>query len=216
MWSDAAARRIHWMGDDLGAGFFDLGRDQAITEEYRRGTLTGQCLTCTVGDYVVVQVAGQAPHLTVRCPRQSLRATRREPLLELRPGAGDRGALAVIIRGMNPRHLVPYVLTILLLAGCDSRREEIEARLSAIQGAVETLEQKRADLESEVEALKAEVEEMKTEIEEANNAADEAKTEVETLKVEGQTCPRRSQFDPPCRSQLDPGTGAGVMVAGCL
>ena len=28
-------------------------------------------------------------------------------------------------------------------------------------------------------------------------------------------CPRRSQFDPPCRSQLDPGMGAGVVAAGC-
>ena len=30
-----------------------------------------------------------------------------------------------------------------------------------------------------------------------------------------QSCPRRSQFDPPCRSQLDPGMGAGVVAAGC-
>ena len=28
-------------------------------------------------------------------------------------------------------------------------------------------------------------------------------------------CPRRSQFDPPCRSQLDPGMGAGGLAAGC-
>jgi conjugal transfer pilus assembly protein TraK len=28
-------------------------------------------------------------------------------------------------------------------------------------------------------------------------------------------CPRRSQFDPPCRSQLDPGMGAGVVAADC-
>ena len=31
----------------------------------------------------------------------------------------------------------------------------------------------------------------------------------------GQDCPRRSQFDPPCRSQLDPGMGAGGLAAGC-
>jgi RND superfamily putative drug exporter len=29
------------------------------------------------------------------------------------------------------------------------------------------------------------------------------------------TCPRRLNFDPPCRANFDPGTGAGMMVAGC-
>ena len=28
-------------------------------------------------------------------------------------------------------------------------------------------------------------------------------------------CRRRFQVDPPCRSQLDPGMGAGVVAAGC-
>ena len=28
-------------------------------------------------------------------------------------------------------------------------------------------------------------------------------------------CPRRSNFDPPCRMNFDPGMGAGVIAAGC-
>ncbi len=30
-----------------------------------------------------------------------------------------------------------------------------------------------------------------------------------------QRCRRRSQLDPPCRSQLDPGMGADAIAAGC-
>ena len=39
--------------------------------------------------------------------------------------------------------------------------------------------------------------------------------ELETYLDKAADCPRRSQFDPPCRSQLDPGMGAGVVAAGC-
>ena len=43
-----------------------------------------------------------------------------------------------------------------------------------------------------------------------DDAVDDRRSEVEFV-----VCPRRSQFDPPCRSQLDPGMGAGDLAAGC-
>ncbi len=52
---------------DLGTGFFDLGRDPSIAEEYATRMATGQCMTCTKPDYEVVNVRGQPPHLTVHC-----------------------------------------------------------------------------------------------------------------------------------------------------
>lgn len=78
--------------------------------------------------------------------------------------------------------LAAFTALLCLLAGCNSDRTGLEARVLALESQVQAATHARTELESEVEALKSEVEDLKTEVQEATDAASGAQDDVDAVK----------------------------------